>query len=178
MIERLVNNVLDVPGVEGLCLFDRECNILLNQLPDYFIEELFDDALQRVISLYETVDDNFIPCDDYLIKYPGKWIMLRRGKDVFTLIITDEGVNQVTLKMTTNLLLKNVRPDTLVNPAPTPAPAEPTTTQNPRATTRPPYRSQTRAPMPQPAGNTRAPMSANKPAPPKKKPRTFRGQSY
>lgn len=107
MMDRLVNNVLVVPVVEGLCLFDHEAAMLLDHLPDYCVNELLPDMLLRVVSLYETVDDSFVPCEDYLFKFPGKWIHFRRRKDILLLAITTEDVNQVTFKMTTNLLLKN-----------------------------------------------------------------------
>ena len=41
MIERMVKNVLDVPGVEGLCIFDRDGRFRTDQLPAYYVTPEF-----------------------------------------------------------------------------------------------------------------------------------------
>mgnify|MGYP006280548697 CR=1 FL=1 len=181
MIERLINNVLDVPGVEGLCLFDLEGKLQSNYLPEYCLDELIDGLITRVISLFQTIDDSFVPCDDHLLKFPGKWLLLRRGKEGFLFVLMEEGVNQVTLKMTTNLLLKHINVRDMDGGA-TSAPASPSGKSaplaqgsNPRAAPTP----NTRAPRPV-SRPTRAPFpeSGQQSQPPLKRKRLFRGSSY
>lgn len=164
MIERLINNVLDVPGVEGMSIFDSEGALLSNRLPDYYPEEIITETLSRIVSLYQVVDDSFLPCDDYLLKYEGKWILLRRNKDTYTLILTEPDVNQVTLRMVTNLLLKNIKLDVLrasATPVETESLPPPTHT---RGTTRTPFPNGTAQRHPPPAQTPRK--------------RSFRGSSY
>lgn len=134
MSDKFIKNILDVPGVEGVCVFDKDGGLIENLLPAYFVEELFDDLARRVISLYETVDENFLPCDEYLLKYSERWIFLRRGNGIFILTFAEPMVNRVSLKMITNMAVKNVKatsklggPAAVSKPAPvaptTPAPA-------------------------------------------------------
>ncbi|WP_309398070.1 hypothetical protein [Cerasicoccus maritimus] len=171
MSDKFVKNILDVPGVEGVCVFDKDGGLIDNQLPAYFIEDLFDDLARRVISLYDTVDENFIPCDDYLLKYSERWIFLRRGNGIFLLIFAEANVNRVSLKMVTNLAIKNIKSASkglgatprAVTPAPAPkAPAEPAT---PAAEPVPPA-----APEEQPVGRKR--VARPRPS------RSYRGSSY
>lgn len=172
MLERMMKNVLDVPGVEGLSLMNRDGQRLVDRLPSYLYTELFDEMLQRVVSLYDTVDENFVPCDDYLLKYPGRWVHVRRGKEALLLILTEDTVNQATLRMVTNLLLKNATPQRIQQ-------------EGLGATEVPAVPAPTRSPMP--TGQTQPPMSAPEPAAPQPTPgrvvrpsrqRTYRGGSY
>ena len=41
MIEKLLRNILDVPGADGVCVFDLQGNLLCNRFPSLFIEEIF-----------------------------------------------------------------------------------------------------------------------------------------
>lgn len=155
MSEKFVKNILDVPGVEGVCVFDRDGAVLYNELPSFFVEELFEDLARRVISLYETVDENFIPSDDYLLKYSERWIFLRRGNGILLLVLATQEVNRVSLKMVTNMAIKNLKSSKPLGapsggkpplptakaapatPAPTSAPATPPAAQPPAAPTAP-----------------------------------------
>ena len=132
MSDKFVKNILDVPGVEGVCVFDQEGRVVVNELPSFFVEELFDDLSRRVISLYETVDENFVPCDDYLLKYSERWLFLRRSNGVYLVILALETVNRVSLKMVTNLALKHIKSSKIGAPKPLESkPAAPPTGANP-----------------------------------------------
>jgi hypothetical protein len=122
MLDKLLNNILDVPHVEGLAIFNRSGNVLLKRMPSIFHDEIFGDLGRRIISMTETVDENFIPCDDYLLKYPGKWIMLRRTENIHLFLFCSEDVNVMSLKMVTNMAFKQLRPEMLPPPAATPTP--------------------------------------------------------
>ncbi|MEO0795831.1 MAG: hypothetical protein AAFX93_11740 [Verrucomicrobiota bacterium] len=146
MSDKFVKNILDVPGVEGVCVFDQEGRLIVNELPSFFVEELFDDLSRRALSLYETVDENFVPCDDYLLKYSERWIFLRRSNGVFLLVLALSTVNRVSLKMVSNLALKHIKPSKLGS-APKPIASKPLTPPgNP-----PPAATPVQEPSPQPA---------------------------
>ncbi len=113
MIEKIIKNVLELPGVDGACILDKKGNLLHNALPDFFLDVFLDDLSRRVTALYEAVDENYVPCDDYLLKYPQKYIQLRRSRQVYLLVIVDPTVNLVSLRMVTNLVLKHITPKTL-----------------------------------------------------------------
>lgn len=113
MLEKIIKNVLELPGVDGACILDKKGVILHNALPDFFLDDFLDDLSRRVIALYEAVDENYVPCDDYLLKFPQKYIQLRRSRNVYLLVAVDPTVNLVSLRMVTNLVLKHITPKAL-----------------------------------------------------------------
>lgn len=167
MIEKIIKNVLELPDVDGACIMDKKGEILHNALPEYFLEDFLDDLSRRVMSMFEAVDTNYLPCDDYLLKYPQKYIQLRRSRNAYLMVLAEPTVNLVSLRMVTNLVLKHVTPKVIgqlraeqseqsaapaeKTPPPTPAAAEP-------------------QPSPAPAQRKRVP----RPRPP----RSFRGTQY
>lgn len=113
MIDKVIKNVLELPGVDGACLLDKKGKILHNELPDFFLDDFLDDLSRRITALYEAVDENYVPCDDYLLKFPQKFIQLRRSRNVYMIVAVDPSVNLVSLRMVTNLVLKHVTPKIL-----------------------------------------------------------------
>jgi hypothetical protein len=143
MLEKFINNIMDIPRVEGLAIFNRQGAVLLKRMPSFFLDELFADLGRRIVAMAETVDENFIPCDEYLLKYAGKWILLRRTERMFLFLLCAEEVNVMSLKMVTNMAFKNLKPEMLPPPivmavsakpgaAPAAAPAA-TSAQGPQA---------------------------------------------
>lgn len=110
MIEKIVKNVLELPDVDGACIMDKKGELLHNALPDYFLDDFLDDLSRRLLSMFEAVDTNYLPCDDYLLKYPQKYIQLRRSRSAYLMVIVEPTVNLVSLRMVTNLVLKHVTP--------------------------------------------------------------------
>ena len=110
MIDKIIKNVLELPDVDGACIIDKKGEILHNALPDYFLDDFLDDLSRRLMSMFEAVDTNYLPCDDYLLKYPQKYIQLRRSRSAFLLVIVEPTVNLVSLRMVTNLVLKHITP--------------------------------------------------------------------
>ena len=185
MIDKIIKNVLELPGVDGACILDKKGNLLHNALPEFFLEDFLDDLARRVISLYEAVDENYVTCDDYILKFPQKYIQLRRSRNVYLLIAVDPTVNLVSLRMVTNLVLKHVTPKvlselraslndiattTISTAAPEPVAATPepvAATPEPVAATPEPV-----AEAAEPAANSRRRAVRQRPT------RSFRGTSY
>ena len=155
MLTKIIKNVLELPGVDGACILDKKGNLLHNALPDFFLDDFLDDLSRRVTALYEAVDENYVPCDDYILKFPQKYIQLRRSRNVYLLVCVDPSVNLVSLRMVTNMVLKHITPKALSllraekaeaaaieaskpEPAPEPTPEpEPEPTPEPVATVAP-----------------------------------------
>ncbi|MDQ8195478.1 hypothetical protein QEH59_13670 [Coraliomargarita sp. SDUM461004] len=113
MIEKIIKNVLELPGVDGACILDKKGNLLHNALPDFFLEDFLEDLSRRVTTLYEAVDENYMPCDDYILKFPQKYIQLRRSRHIYLLVAVEPTTNLVSLRMVTNLVLKHITPKIL-----------------------------------------------------------------
>ena len=129
MIEKIIKNVLELPDVDGACIMDKKGAVLHNALPDFFLDDFFDDLSRRVMAMFEAVDSNYLPCDDYLLKFPQKYIQLRRSRSVYLMVIVEPTVNLVSLRMVTNLVLKHITPKVIgqlrAELAKEPEPAEP-----------------------------------------------------
>lgn len=110
---KLIKNVLDVPGVEGVCFHDKDGELLYADMPSFMIEEVYEDLLRRVVMLYEAVETHFVPVDDYLLKFHDMQLMLRKGKDYGMLVLAQEQVNQMSLRMVTTMALRQLNVDAL-----------------------------------------------------------------
>ncbi len=181
MIDKIIKNVLELPGVDGACILDKKGNLLHNALPDFFLDDFLDDLSRRVTSLYEAVDENYVPCDDYLLKFPQKYIQLRRSRNVYLLVAVEPSVNLVSLRMVTNLILKHITPkvlsqlrasmnDSVTAPETAPSP-EPVAVTAPAPAPEP---VQPAAHEPTPEQVATVPRRAVRPRPT----RSFRGTSY
>lgn len=132
-ISKLFDNILDLPGIEGVCLFGAEGQMYVNRLPAFLSNELFADAQRRIVAMYETMDENFLPCDDYMLKFSERWLLLRRTDKQVLLVLGGEKANLASTRMVTNMTLKHLTPAVIESlataargglPAPTPvAPA-------------------------------------------------------
>lgn len=110
-VSKLFDNILDLPGIEGVCLFGSEGQMYINRLPSFLSNELFADAQRRIVAMYETMDENFLPCDDYLLKFSERWLLLRRTDKHVMLILGGEKANLASTRMVTNMTLKHLTPE-------------------------------------------------------------------
>jgi len=113
VLNKVFDNVLDIPGVDGVCLFGMNGQVYLNRMPSIFSPEVFGDALRRITALYETMDENFLPCDDYLLRFSEKWILFRRTDHAVLLVLAAENSNFASTRMVTNMALKHLTPTAL-----------------------------------------------------------------
>ena len=96
---KLIKNIMDVPGIEGICFHDLDGNLLYAQMPSFMIEEVYEDLLRRVVMLYEAVETHYVPVEDYLLKYHDMHLLLRKGQDFGLLILAQESVNHMSLRL-------------------------------------------------------------------------------
>jgi hypothetical protein len=113
VLNKVFDNVLDIPGVDGVCLFGMTGQVYLNRMPSFLSPEVFADALRRITALYETMDENFLPCDDYLLRFAEKWILFRRTDQAVLLVLAAETANFASTRMVTNMALKHLTPAAL-----------------------------------------------------------------
>jgi hypothetical protein len=110
-ISKLFDNILDLPGIEGVCLFGTEGQMYVNRLPSFLSNELFVDAQRRIVAMYETMDENFIPCDDYMLRFSERWVLLRRTEKQVLLVLGGEKANLASTRMVTNMTMKHLTPE-------------------------------------------------------------------
>lgn len=131
-ITKLFDNILDLPGIEGVCLFGTEGQMYINRLPSFLSTELFADAQRRIVAMYETMDENFLPCDDYMLRFSERWLLLRRTEKQVLLVLGGEKANVASTRMVTNMTMKHLTPEVISGleaaargglPAPVAAPA-------------------------------------------------------
>jgi len=176
LINKVFDNVLDIPGVDGVCLFGMNGQVFLNRMPSFLTTEVFADALRRIVALYETMDENFLPCDDYLLRFAEKWILFRRTDQAVLLVLATETANFASTRMVTNMALKHLTPAALAELSASSAPSAPVAPA-------PVPPSASASPFLNPAAITAAAAPAAAPvaevAPEAAKPvRMFRGRAY
>lgn len=172
IINKIFENILDIPGVDGACLFSTNGQILINSLPSFFSSELMATTVRRISALYMTMDENFIPCDDYLLRFADKWVCFRRSDQSVLLVMATPTANFTSVRMATNMAMKQLTPKILfeltLNQSPA---AEPSVA--PVAAVAKPV-----APAKPVAVVAPAPVAAPEPVAPPKPTRTFRGSAY
>jgi hypothetical protein len=190
-ITKLFDNILDLPGIEGVCLFGAEGQMYVNRLPAFLSNELFADAQRRIVAMYETMDENFLPCDDYMLKFSERWLLMRRTDKQVLLVLGGEKANLASTRMVTNMTMKHLTPEVIsilettargavpaaaTAPAPTPATAPAPVVAGPAPV------SSVRYPFPVPKlASPAAPEVAASPAisnEPVKVGRVYRGRAY
>jgi hypothetical protein len=174
IINKIFENILDIPGVDGACLFSTNGQILINSLPAFFSSELMATTLRRISALYMTMDENFIPCDDYLLRFADKWVCFRRSDQSVLLVMATPTANFTSVRMATNMAMKQLTPKVLFELTLTQSPAaEPEANVAPVAAVAKPV-----APAKPVAVVSPAPVVAPEPVAPPKPTRSFRGSAY
>jgi hypothetical protein len=110
-VSKLFDNILDLPGIEGVCLFGTEGQMYINRLPSFLSNELVVDAQRRIVAMYETMDENFLPCDDYMLRFSERWVLLRRTEKQVLLVLGGEKANVASTRMVTNMTMKHLTPE-------------------------------------------------------------------
>jgi len=114
MISGLIQNVNDVPGVAGVCVFNKKLQLYPKLLPSFYIREVFADLPRRINSLFEAIDENYLPCDEYLLKFGEMSMYLIRGKFCSLVVFMTAEANFTTVKMISRIAVKNITPDMLL----------------------------------------------------------------
>jgi hypothetical protein len=114
-ISKLFDNILDLPGIEGVCLFGPEGQMYVNRLPAFLSNELFADAQRRIVAMYETMDENFLPCDDYMLRFSERWLLLRRTEKQVLLVLGGDKANLASTRMVTNMTMKHLTPTVIAS---------------------------------------------------------------
>jgi hypothetical protein len=60
--------------------------------------------------MYETMDENFLPCDDYMLRFSERWLLLRRTEKQVLLVLGGDKANVASTRMVTNMTLKHLTP--------------------------------------------------------------------
>lgn len=178
-LNKVFDNVLDIPGVDGVCLFGLSGQVFLNRMPPFLSPDIFGDALRRIAALYETMDENFLPCDDYLLRFAEKWILFRRTDHAVLLVMAAETANFASTRMVTNMALKHLTPAALAELAPAAATVPAVAPRVPTGATSAPFSA---PPFPQTIPTpAEAVVAAPAPSAPVEAPKTvrmFRGRPY
>ena len=171
-ITKLFDNILDLPGVEGACLFSTEGPIYMNRLPPFITDELFADAQRRISAMYETMDENFLPCEDYVLKYTDRWLLIRRKDEQILIILASDSANMASTRMVTNMSMKHFTAEnlgTLQAAQPLRQAAAPTVSAEPEPE---------EEALPEPAAKSPPPVAKEAPKEEKKHVRMYRGRPY
>jgi hypothetical protein len=126
------------------------------------------------------MDENFMPCDDYMLKFSERWLLLRRSDTNVMLILGGDKANLASTRMVTNMTMKHITPALIAQLGGKPAPAPiktATTPPLPASSTAAPFPVVTKPQTTPPQPVTRAATPAVAVAEPKTV-RMYRGRPY
>lgn len=122
-LDKPVSAILDTPKVQGAIIFDLEGEVYFSQAPNDAVQDELSKLPQRILTMYEVIGMSFQECSDFILKYSEKNLYIRRsrgksGKDFVLVVIAEAGVNFVSLKLVTNLAMKQIELSEEAKPAP------------------------------------------------------------
>ncbi len=113
MIGKLLDNILDLPAVDGACVFKLGGELILSKMPDCVTAEMCSDMVRRATVLFEAADEYFTQSDHFLLKYPEKLIAMHRHEGFVLFILANQNINVTSLRMATGIALKHITPELL-----------------------------------------------------------------
>lgn len=163
-IAKLLDNVGALPGVEGTCVFELGGEVRINRLSALGSEALLESMRSGITDLYLKTTAHGLATDDFVLHFGDRWLLLRRAGEVILVVLAGPAANLSSVRMLTNILVRNLTPDALeaLSALPLPPPS-PSVSASPESEPKP-------DPDFDPDGD--APLSPKKPV------RMYRGQPY
>jgi hypothetical protein len=107
MLANHLENLREVPDVEGLFCLDAEGAVLWSALPEFYPPTIFRDLGRRMLALFASLDDNYTSTKDILLKFAGSWLYIRRNEAGYLGILTKSSVKFRALRIASNLTLRS-----------------------------------------------------------------------
>ncbi len=105
---RLLDNVLELPGVDGLCLLDADGGLRLDRMPDFVGAELLGAARPHLAALRESAETCLPGTEDLVLRFAEHWLMLRRAAGATLLLLGGAAASLSSVRMVSNIALRQL----------------------------------------------------------------------
>lgn len=130
-VGKLFDNVTALAGVDGAWLLDAEGIAHIHRLPPGITANPLENARTHIQALYAAIDADSAGADDCVLRYDQRCLLLRRAGPYVLAVLTRDASSLVAVRMVTNLLVRNLTPESvglLAPPPPAIAPDDPAET--------------------------------------------------
>ncbi len=119
---KLLDNVLELPGVVGLCLLDADCEPRLNRMPDFVDAGVLASARPYLAALQEGAEACLPGTRDMVLRFAEHWLMLRLAPAGTLVLLGGEAASLSSVRMLSNIALRELDAETI---AALPSPEQP-----------------------------------------------------
>ncbi|MEO0509831.1 MAG: hypothetical protein AAF065_08230 [Verrucomicrobiota bacterium] len=129
-LEQIFRSCLDLPGVRGAFCLTSNGELVENFMPQQYTDPLLAGLGERLSALCGAVDMSYSPTNEFLISFESNALYLRKNEDGIIGFFTDSNPHLAGLRVSSNLLLKQIKPSMMVAkqidviPAPPPPAAQ------------------------------------------------------
>ena len=146
--------VLDLAGVEGAFVLDRNSRVLAFNTKSLFTHDLVQNAAVRVATLFSALGDYLRPAQEVALSFEHFQLIVRQRDGLLIAVIVQGPVNQVALKLACNVAVKKLQEAATapIRPNPTPGLSRPAAPPMRPAPATPPVPPARRPPPPKSSG--------------------------
>lgn len=112
-IVKLLDNVLELPGMDGLCLLDADGRLRLNRLPAFIHASALAAAQAHLLTLQESAQSCLPGTEDLVLRFAEHWLMLRSGDHGTLVLLGSEQASLSSVRMVSNIALRQLNAETL-----------------------------------------------------------------
>jgi hypothetical protein len=105
---RLLDNITALAGVQGVWLFDSDGLAHVHRSPEGADPAAFEAARTHIAALYASTDALREGVDDYLLRFDGGWLLLRRSSVATVVVQGTQEASPSAVRMVTNVLVRNI----------------------------------------------------------------------
>lgn len=145
-VARLFDNVASLAGVRSVWLLDADTVLHVRPSRSERLARVADKARPHVRALFAAADSSAAGSEDAVLRFANGCALLRRSGPYALVVVTEDDSALNAVRMVSNLLLRNLTPESVaaLNPAPQPPPAslevaQPATARAPRMYRGQPY---------------------------------------
>jgi hypothetical protein len=124
-VGKLFDNVTALAGVEGAWLLDGEGLAHVHRQPPGMTHNPLENSRTHIRALYAALDSSPGCADDCVLRYEERCLMLRRAGPYVLAVLMHDASSLVAVRMVTNLLVRNLTPESVGTLSPLPEAAAP-----------------------------------------------------
>lgn len=116
-LKRLFENIAELPGVVGVCVFSTVDGARWSRLPDDMsgadFDAGFESARPDMVALLGQMQCSRVGCDQCVLQFRDRWVMLRRSGEIVVFVVADDERSLTSARMMSNVALRHLDPQSL-----------------------------------------------------------------
>lgn len=107
-LKKLLDNIVELPGVDGLCVISPDSELHVHHLPREIDATMLSQAVAPLASVLHAGEASMPGHDDQVLLFGAQWVVLRRCGAGTLLLIGHESANLSSVRLVSNLALREL----------------------------------------------------------------------